>query len=495
MRRLSAFDTTLLVLVGAAWAICFALSLRVASRPASIPMVFIEAAPDGVGYPTISGFAPQWAEEDRSVEVGERLLRLSSSDLQGVGQLEFFVRFIEQIASATDGVGSGSEIMIVVESDGVSREVAVPAFSLSLTRWVLPFTSLVFVAVSFALLLFASPTSLVRAFFLAFMTVAVYFCANVFGSRVETYIGLTAHIVSMTFLGPLIIRAFLRLPLGKVPSSRAAKYVPWGFAILGPVHMTRYGFFGWSEAGSLLSSLGFLLLLLVLLAAMTRRFRSADPVGRRQIKWAVLGLYVGLAPPILGAVLVSLDPVHIGSYVLFPVAGVLLPLAVLVSLVRVNLLDIDRVLSTLASYNLLLILGVGLGLVIVPRAGNSAAAILGIQPVLAEVGLSLAGIAVLVIAGQRLVRPAIERAFFSQRYAFDQGVDRLVDELSSCDDSQNLTERAGEGLVSLVEPESCSVYALERGRFAPVFAPGGLVPPSFDSDGPLVATLRSTPGG
>ena len=78
-----------------------------------------------------------------------------------------------------------------------------------------------------------------------------------------------------------------------------------------------------------------------------------------------------------------------------------------------------------ASYNILLVLLVGTGLVIVPPAAEAASSLLGIEPRSGGVVLSLLLAGVLVPAHRRL-RPQIDRLFFKERFALDHGIAELL---------------------------------------------------------------------
>jgi len=66
----------------------------------------------------------------------------------------------------------------------------------------------------------------------------------------------------------------------------------------------------------------------------------------------------------------------------------------------------------------------------------------------------------------------------------------LLPTLSSCADARELTERAGAGLVRLLRPEACVVYASVEQSYSPVFAEGRAVPPAFATGSSLIAALQ-----
>jgi len=197
---------------------------------------------------------------------------------------------------------------------------------------------------------------------------------------------------------------------------------------------------------------------------------------------------------VVALVIVLFEPslyrlVHLSGW-----AGGIFPAVLVVSVVRFNLFDVDRVLSATASYN---ILAVGLGggaLIVVPRIAEAVSGVAGVDPGTAQIVLSLA-LAAAVIPAHRRLRPQIDRVFFKERYALDQGIAELLPTLSSCTDTRELTERAGAGLHRLLRPEACVVYAGVEQSYAPVFVEGRAVPPAFAAGSPLIVSLqdRRTP--
>jgi class 3 adenylate cyclase len=100
-------------------------------------------------------------------------------------------------------------------------------------------------------------------------------------------------------------------------------------------------------------------------------------------------------------------------------------------------------------------------------------------------------VAGLLIPIHRKLRPQIERLFFRERYALEQGVDSLLGELTTCDTPERLLGLSGERLDELLRPESCVIYARAGDTYTPVFVQGRAVPAAFDAQSPLIAALRS----
>ena len=133
----------------------------------------------------------------------------------------------------------------------------------------------------------------------------------------------------------------------------------------------------------------------------------------------MIGAYVAMLP-VAAAYLLAAFESRFG-WLIFPSywAVAVLPAFLLVSIVRFNLFDIDRILSATASYNILaVLLGAG-ALVVVPRIAEAASGLVGIDPGAGQVVLSLALVALLIPAHRRL-RPQIDRVFFIGRRCIDR---------------------------------------------------------------------------
>jgi class 3 adenylate cyclase len=295
-------------------------------------------------------------------------------------------------------------------------------------------------------------------------------------------------VASQSVYFPLLLYFLFRFPDDRVPEGRWHQIWPWFFSLPLPLFfglaLSSRMAVGWMGFGTTV-----VLGVVAALAVATRKFRRADLVARRQMKWVLFGFYcVGLSFAV-GVAAPALDP-RLG-WLWFAAFGAapLFPLSLVVSVVRFNLFDIDRVLSAAASYNILLVLlGAG-ALVVVPRIAEAASGFVGIDPGTGQVALSLV-LVVLLIPAHRRLRPQIDRVFFKERYALDHGIAELLPTLSTCADARELTERAGAGLQRLLQPEACVVYAGVEQSYAPVFVEGRAVPPAFAARSPLIVSLE-----
>ena len=241
--------------------------------------------------------------------------------------------------------------------------------------------------------------------------------------------------------GPLQIFASIDNPFGYGPDIRAA---------LGP-------------QPSLLVLASSALLIPVLALSIVTRYRTADRVGRQQLKWFILALIVslgGIAAAVAGAV-VSDEPPAAGL-VVFGFAGALVPVAIGIAILRYNLYDIDRLITRTIAYGG--VTGI-LGAIFVIT-------ILALQALLAPitreqtvpVAASTLAVFALFQPVRRRVQAAVDQRFDRARYDADQTVrtfaERLRDDLDLGTVSTEIVKTAS----ATVRPASASVWLRGSGR-------------------------------
>jgi len=482
-------DKLLLAVLLPIWVVCFGLCLRalLLGRPPLIPSVAVWAD-EASAYPAVDYLAP-WKDLDESgIEPGDRLIQIGGTDLQGVGPLGFWVRFQEEAEY-------GKRVGVIYERGGRRGEALLPAARLRWFPLLLPSFGFVFTALF--LVLRAPPSPLVRSVSRGFLVLAIAIALPITGGVALNYAGLVLLVLAWVPAFPLAIRAVLVFPSGKLPASSWARFGPWLFAVMAPFSVSAFAGFPLDlRSGGSLMQLTLLVYNVTILGVVTRTYRRTDAVARRQIRWLLLGFYGALAPVPVVMAFVLIDKLLFGqvlrSFSVFLWSFqilILIPLSVFVAIARYNLFDVDRLLSAAASYNIVLVALVGTGLAVVPWFGDLSAGLLGVDPRVGQVALSVALAAIVVPAHQRL-RPRIDRIFFKERHALDHGIADLLRSLSACENARALTGRVGEELHRLLRPEVCVVYARAGEAFAPIFVEGRGVPPAFESGSPLVATLR-----
>ena len=485
LRRLRPLDRALLFTLVPLWLVCFGMTAKSALDHIGYSSVFV-AAPEGLSsYPTVIGFQPWLSGATSGVQVGDLVLRVGEVSLQDSGPIRFFALVAEQ---ATHGY-----VSLTYKRSGQETEVAFRVGSYSLA-WPFLFPALSFAVTAVILLLRARRSPSVGALITAFFCVAFALSSYFAGNRVETYAGGIVNLMAWTLVFPLCIRAAMVFPSNVPPRSVIAMSWPWAFAVLGPiVASSRYGYPlppSIGVPGSLaLPAVGFAAVLIV----MTRNYRLADAIGQRQVRWAMLGLYLAAFPPMAAHAFAALTPdltpivnVSFGAMALFPIA-------IVIAVARYNLYDVERLISATTSYSILAALLLASLLAAIPRVAGAATKAFDSDPFSTQLMLSLA-LAAAAIPAHRFVRPRIERIFFPERPALEEGIGRLLNQLSAALDPRQLTALAGQ-LATLLRPESCVVYARAGSGFEPVFAEGKAVPPAIQANSPLITTLqgRSSP--
>jgi class 3 adenylate cyclase len=486
LKRLTTLDKWLVLILVPLYAVCLVLGLMTQIQGGGGFAHLRLSLENAESYPAVTGeYDSLYSSnplEEAGLRPGDRLVSVGGADLRGVGSFGFLTR-------VRVNVGPGLSIPLVYERDGERRETNLSVVPYSILRpWLA--ASFAFAASALLLLLRARPTPMVRAYFHFGLSLA--FALGTLGiapaSYPVWYALLAIYIVSSGLVNPLMLRFAFLFPDDIAPQGRLHRVWPWFFGVL-PVFNAIY-FAGLIKFGTSGTNATILLGCLALVGVMTRKYRRADRVARRQIKWVVFGAYCALIPAIVATALATFDPRFVWLFVVSTWAFPVFPLSLLISVARFNLFDIDRVLSAAASYNIVLVvLGAG-ALVVVPRLAEAASGFLGIDPGTGQVALSLLLVGVVIPAHRRL-RPQIDRVFFKDRFALDHGIAELLPSLSACEDTFALTQRAGEGINRLVKPETCVVYGTDGGPYAPIFVEGRAVPPVFETTSELIATLRN----
>lgn len=486
MARLRAVDQITLAILVPLWLLCFALCLRSAALRISYSSLYVSAAPEPDGYPVLVGFWPHLHARQSGLEIGDRLVRLGSLDLRGVGPVGFAVRVTEE-------AGSAERLPLVFEREGRRNEASVALGSYDV-MWPLLVVSLAFAVTAILLLVRSPEAGAVRAAFHAYMCLAIAAVSLFGGSRSINYTSFFVTLISASLVGPLLVRSMLVFPHGIAPRTRAARFGPWAFLVIGPLSAGRlYNF----PLPHFVGQPGFfaavIALCTTLLLVMTRTYRRTDPIGRRQIKWLTLGIYCAVTPMIAAATLAVLEPRFVRFYVLAGSAVALFPLSVLIAIVRYNLFDIDRLISATTSYTIALVLAVAGGLLLIPQLAEMTSRAVGLDASVGQVLLAflLAG---LVVPARRTVGDHVDRWFFPDRYAFVHGTERLLEELSQTERFEDLALRAGEQLDQLLRPESCVIYVRNGPTYAPLFVRGRAAPGELQAGGSLVGILEQQIG-
>ncbi len=302
-------------------------------------------------------------------------------------------------------------------------------------------------------------------------------------------VSVPTHVVAM----PLALRAALRFPQAPPREGLWRRCAPWLFAIHAPLVIARiFGVPTWSGYAVWVAGSSFVVEIVffaTLLGVVTHSYRRADAIGRRQLRWVLVGAWWALAPPVLLGILPFFDADLAGFFFASLAMLALLPISILLAISRYNLFDVDRLISGTAAWNALLLLLAVAVFALLPPVAERVAELSGVDTGASRVALGLA-LAACVLPAQRRLRPQIERLFFAERHAVDRGVEALLRDLSGRAGPQELTHRAGQGITAIFGPETCAVYARGEADYVPIFVAGPAPLTGFEADGPLAATLR-----
>ena len=483
MRRLRLLDVALLVALVPLWIVCWVLSVQMATsgRLAWVPLS-VKGAESAESYPTVREFFPGAKEEHPDLLIGDRLIHLGDSDLRGVGSLGFVARVYEE----TNPGLLVPVTFVRLEKSGETSLHLTPVTS----PWVFLLLTLGFVLAGILTILCEPGSRPARAFFLASLAFSFHWTLFFGGSRLQTYAWTVVHVLSAFVMLPLTLRTAMVFPEKLMLARSSSSTWPWLFAIFGPIASSA------AFGVPFLLTLGLhgiyvtnIIFLAVLLVILTRNFLHANPVERRQLKWVVYGLYVGTAPVLAADAVVALNPSLLWLHELSMAAPTLIPICICIAILRLNFFDIDRLMSSTIAYSLLFILLTGVIMFVVPELAQAASAVVSATPISWHAVFSIA-FAMLILPGQRRLRPQIERFFFPVRYAIEQGILRLLSEISSRVEARQLLTVVPEQLGEILQPENFALYGQTETAFTPVLVEGSIVPAPIELHRPMIAALR-----
>jgi class 3 adenylate cyclase len=464
MRRRTA-DLLLLAAVLALWTSCATLHVRqvVRGRLAWVP-VYVDAPASAADYPRVRGFWPGTEQDDAGgLRAGDRLLRVGAEELRGVGPVGFFARAHEVAAADLS-------VPVTYERDGAGAATRMRLAPAAFPWRMLPLACALVVTAALVLLR-RGESAVARAFFVGATAFALHWTFFFGGPRAQTYAWLVVFALSSLVMLPLILRAALHFPPGAAPV-RTPRW-PWAFAVFGPLAL------GWvlgvpvapqaAMRGAFVVNVAFIV---AFLAVLTRNYRRSGPVGRRQLKWVMLGMYLGLVPVLLADAVIAVEPALWWLHEAAAMAEVVIPAFILIAIVRENLFDIDRLITRAAVWTLLSIAALAAALFALPHVARLVISASGLEPQIVQPVLSIA-VAAGIVPGARLLEPRIERVLFRERHAFRTGMEGLLRELSSAPDRDALIALACARLDEVLAPRTCAIHVLADGDLVPAVAAGG----------------------
>ena len=469
MRRLPLIYVALLAALVPLWVGAFTLHLKeVVQGRLALVGVFVSRPEGPSGLPHVTALWPAAEVQRAGLVPGDRLLSLEDADLHGVGPVRFFALTQEELARA-QRVSPAPRVRVRYERAGEPGEAALPFVPVVL-RWRMTPLAVALFVVGTLVLLRRPGAPIARAFFLAAAAFSFHSTWFFGSSRVATYAWVVVFVVASSVMLPLIIRVARMFP-ERSPQPPPVLW-PWGFALFAPAAVSTV--FGTPLAPAPALRLMFAVnvaFIGTVLFVLTRNYRTASAVGRRQLKWLVYGMYVGLVPVLAANVLTALVPRWWWLHDASVLAEALIPVCLFIAIVRFNLFDIDRLIATTALYSILSALLIGGVVAVVPTAAQAASAFVGVEQGTARLVLS-GVLACCVIPARQYLRPSVERVFFSERHALTAGVDALLRDLAAGRERPRLLTLVGERLHALLRPSTCIVYARAPEGFVPISTAG-----------------------
>lgn len=490
MRRLRTTDAVLLVSLLALWVICTALHVKQVVRGQLAWVgVYVTAERGRDGFPTVSGFWPGVTPDaSGALAIGDQLLDVGGADLRGVGPFGFVAR-----AYAAAAERRALRIPLAYQRGGAVGQTTIDLIPVAFPWRMLPLTCTL--VLSAALVLARRPGQRVaRAFFLLAVAYGLHWTFFFGGPRLQSYAWLAVFFCASAVMLPLILRTVLIFPAEVAPADGRLPWWPWLFAIFGPISLS------WVYGVPLPPAVGFraafsvnVAFIVTMLTVLTRNYRRAGPLGRRQLKWVVLGMYVGTVPVLLADVVAAVAPALWWLHEVAVIAEIVIPLCMLIAIVRTNFLDVDRLITGTAVYSVLSVLLLAAVLAAVPQVARAASRAADLDPHTVQLVLSLVVAAALVPA-HRVLSPLMERVLFHERHALRAGVEDLLRDLAAAAGPEELLTLVGERLDALVRPQTCVIYAPLGDCFGPVFARGSEwrgAPPTLSVDATAITALRA----
>jgi class 3 adenylate cyclase len=431
--------------------------------------------------PRVVAFAPGYDASASRLRKGDRLLRVGPRPLRGAQPWEVYAALYAEASRQ-------GEVELEFERAG-RRFTASERLAALPNAWRDVALGLSFAVTALVLLRRAPHSRMIRSFTasaLAWAVAQVQFPGEAPG---QTYAYFVVRSLAGCLWGPLAILAAVHFPEGAWPAERRSPRWPWLFAVLG---LTWTGFFmgvPFPTAFAMRANpaVGSLVLASMLVVA-TRNYALAGPLGRRQVKWVLLGCYLAFVPSFFGSLVGAVRPDLTWLWFASQVALVALPLSIFIAVTRSNLLDIDRLLSGTASFTLLMVvLGAG-ALQVVPWIAGEASKRAGIDASLVQTALAV-GVAFAIVRLEPRLRPHVERLFFAERQAFQSGIDQLVADVAKAPDTSSIAALVGAHLDALIGPEFCVIYARGSAAYAPIFSRRCAITPHFEIDSTLLRAL------
>jgi class 3 adenylate cyclase len=315
------------------------------------------------------------------------------------------------------------------------------------------------------------------------------FVGSVALNRLATFV----QMVAVSVVAVFGLRTALVFPHALLPESAWLRGLPFLFAVLGPLDIERLE--GVLLPRAVAHRLCFALYAVLLgahLVLAVMNYRRASALERRKIKWPLWAVLISSSVSVMAALVAIVQPALSVQYYVALSSVVLIPLALLISITRFNLFDIDRILSATAWYSLLIGSGLVLLLAGAPRVARAMSASVGIDEDIVQIAVAC-GFAALAVVLSRWLYPRLDAALFVERAALQRGLVRLLGELDRASSGQGALELVGRELAALLRPETLAIYVRTERSWTPAFVHGRAIVPAVPGDAHVLAMLERAP--
>ena len=485
LRRLRPLDRAVLLVVFPIWLVLFSLHVvRWVTVGIAEPGVFVTARSECPGHPLVRSLRPSSLAESSGLRPGDEVLRIGERDLDCAGPVQFFVYALEAMSEAQSAP-------IVYRREGATHESL-----LQFTPMPFPLRFVV-VSAGFALtgllLVLRAPRSRsATTLFAGWLLLSFGYLRPWGGPPARTEAVLVTLAVISAFSIPAVLRAAVAFPDDAMSHGRWTRWFPWLFAPVGVLYLNAIVgiplFPGDANLSKPLSELLLMVVSVLVAGFITSNYVRCDPLGRRQIRWAVAGIYLQSVPIVTATAISIADHQYWWLSDSSEILLIVVPVFVLIATFRYNLFDIDRLISATASYLFLSGAMILIGVNLLPTLSSFANAMLGTDHNGQYVAATF--LAAAVIGGNRLVQPLVERRLFPHRCGVADAIDELLAALPALRTPGELGVRAAGRLDEIFHPQSTAIYVRREKDFEAVFARGPTVPPCLAASHPVVAALQ-----
>lgn len=460
--RLRITDKLWVIVLMPVWIVSLILHVQLAANDSlRTPALILGSSDTRDNYPHISEVLDGAGEivTTANLAVGDELLSIEDIDVVGFSGFQANV-------TAFARLGDGNAIKATFRRGENVFDAEYPFGKFPIPWWWPSLFAISFGAVGLLVLLSAPESRTARAIFPAFVTFALTWLYFPGRSELQTVAAGAMFAVSMIFAAPLTLRAIMLLPDRSAISAKWPYSAIWLFALMALAGTSSFIGYPFSASVGQKAHLVFIsLFYLAILAVLARNYLKADKLGRRQLKWVMLGFYLAFVPAMLVSAIIIAFPSQFNLYALSSIGMPIIPIMFLVAITKCHLFDIDRMIGGTISYSILVVLIAVLAEAVVEPLVGMTGAQYGYDGNMVQI-VFVGALAAVLIPVQRKWRPLIDRVFFSDSLAIEASIEALIEKLEGHDDARpkEWIDLVGRDIANLYHLDGWVVYRFESGK-------------------------------